>query len=331
MSKDQILKNKFYSQDGTWRTAEPSWRYLLSQKQDPRGGGTSWTFPLHDPAHISSEGVALSVRHNRGSPRSTSAKPVYASVEALATTAAESMWHVSNKDQKRSGFMNETLVHTDLSERDAGRWGRLGIMTRERLMASDKYGDMAIPHHRPRTGSMQMRTGPVEKTGFTRGAAMHRAVALTGGFEYVEQAEPPKRAPDRYAVPTEVTGRKCPTGYALNNQIQPNALLPASDTHYTLLAIGHAGASSKIDKFGDLQARPASAIDLARAKQGPGDTLQVEESGFTRTKWSQTTNAVPGIGKQKERELHPTQIALRKMADPIEFTDPHAHKARARR
>ena len=329
MSAEQVLRDKFYSQDGTWRTAEPSWRYVLSQKQNVRGS-TNYMFPLHDPGDVSALGMSLGVRHNRGLSHAESipATPKYAPLETSAMHAAFSLCHPINKDQKRSGFMNETLMHTELTNGDAARWGRLGIMTRERLGSSDKFGDIAIPGHQPRTNELPFRPAPAEKTGFTRGAATHGAHQLTGGFFYTPEAESPKIEHDLYSVPQRITGYKMASGFTLNNPQEAPSSPVDADSHYMKTSIGHPGASAKVDKYGDLKYRPPTVLELAALETGPVETLKVEDSGFTRTRWNGKTGAVPDLVRIDERSLAPTQIQLRKMANPIEFYDPHAHKGR---
>ena len=192
-------------------------------------------------------------------------------------------------------------------------------MTRERLLETDKYGDINIPSEAPHAVITQPRPGPAEPTAFTRGAALHGPEAFTGGFIYTP--EPPAPAP--YSGPVEVVGSTMPTGFAINNAVLGGKPPKAEAGHYALLSIGQDAAACKVDKFGDHHARKPSAIDLARANNGPVDSMQVEPSGFTRTK------ALDLLAYDvQERNLHPTQIALRRMTHPIEFEDVHAHKSR---
>jgi len=337
------VQDKFYSHDGTWRTAEPSWRYLISKKQNVCGS-TNALFPLHDPASdFSSSGVQLGHRHIRGpepiepptsAAASTPARPSY-DLQDSASRAAYSLCTLSLKDQKRSGFMNETLVHTDPFEpSDRQRWGRLGIMTRERMTGTDKFGDIDIPQQPPHAHEGPLRPAPAEKTGFTRGAATHGMSFCTGGFVYVEPERAPTAAVHPYALPERIAGRKCATGFAINNEHDGPAPPVDAESHYMRTGIGHPGASSKVDKYGDLKARTPSVLETAaeRVLGGAVETLKMEESGFTRTKAAKSVGAVPNLGRAPtERDLHPTQIRLRKMADPVEHTDPHAHKMRAAR
>jgi len=335
------LRDKFYSFDGTWRTAEPSWRYVLERKQNV-SGWTNWRFPLHQPAaDVTGFGTPLGLRHIRAEapaePLTTAAaataaaaaaKPSYASLQTSATLAASAMFNVSQKDQKRSGFMSETLTHTDYNDNDPSRWGRLGIMTRERMQEVDKYGDIAIPNGLHRTGTAPMRPAPSEKTGFTRGAAMHTAPMLTGGFVYVEPEVVLPPAADHYAFPERIAGRKCASGFAINNE--HDALPPhETESHYTLTSIGFPGANGKVDKYGDLRERPPSVLELAAMTDAVPETLKMEESGFTR--YNPTTGAVPDLIRQGERPVHPTQATLMRMANPIGYWDPHAHKHPAKR
>ena len=55
---------KFYSSDGTWRMTEPSWRYLLGQRENVRGS-TSYANTLNDPGLIDSAGKMVHRRHHR--------------------------------------------------------------------------------------------------------------------------------------------------------------------------------------------------------------------------------------------------------------------------
>ena len=337
------LRDKFYSYDGTWRTAEPSWRYILDRKQNVRGS-TNWKFPLHDPAaDFNAIGVPLGVRHPRGPEPaeppttalaySTPAIPKYGALNEAAELAASAMFTVSRKDQKMSGWATQTLTHTDYIDPDTARWGKLGIMTRERMQVADKFGDIAVPHP-SRVTTAPMRPAPPEKTGFTRGAATHGAHMLTGGFVYVEPEVAVSPAPDPYSLPERISGRKMTSGFAIgNNELERTSPPVDAESHYMISSIGYPGANFKVDKYGDLVARSPTLIDLAAArgaKPVDGAHIKVETSGFTRTKTNPSAGAVPDLIRTAERELHPTQVLLRKMNDPIECTDPHAHKMRTR-
>ena len=67
---------------------------------------------------------------------------------------------------------------------------------------------------------------------------------------------------------------------------------------------------------------------------GPVNTLRVETSGFTRNMLHQRDHVreswlAPGKKEPTvERKLQASQIALRMMENPIEYTSPHAHKVR---
>ena len=67
---------------------------------------------------------------------------------------------------------------------------------------------------------------------------------------------------------------------------------------------------------------------------GPVNTLRVETSGFTRNRLHErdhvrTAWTPPGQKEVTvERKLQATQVALRMMDNPIEYTNPHAHKMR---
>ena len=216
-----------------------------------------------------------------------------------------------------------------MQEHDLARWGRLGIATRERMLQPDKFGDIDIPRHMPRTAAVAMRPAPPEKTGFTRGALVHGAQALTGGFVYVEPPAPPAPAPASASLVPEVSGRTMPSGFAINNNVlEAPGGPPVDEAHYAVLSIGYPGAAAKVSKYGEMLDRPPTAIDIARATMNPEKTLKVEDSGFTRTNMHER-RGYPSLDKPPaERDLHPTQVALRKMADPVEYWDPHEHKQR---
>ena len=136
---------KFYSSDGTWRMSEPSWRYLLGQRENVRGC-PSYANTLNDPGLLSSSGRMLHRRLHRkeyddvpieqaatGATRSPPSSSDSALANALtdrtadpAEAAAIAFFQLSHKDQKRSGFANETLCHTNGQDHNSQRWGRLG-------------------------------------------------------------------------------------------------------------------------------------------------------------------------------------------------------------
>ena len=61
LSKDGRIGTSFYTYDGTWRTAEPSWRLLMAQEENIRGL-TSAGFPLPQPKADSNLRGELSAR-----------------------------------------------------------------------------------------------------------------------------------------------------------------------------------------------------------------------------------------------------------------------------
>ena len=144
----------FYSHDGTWRTSQPSWRVIINSAQNVRGAQHSLT--LDNPA------LLRTLQPGRRLQRAAT-PAADASHEEAAAAAAASYVALNFKDQKLSGFANETLSHTDLGDRDLARWGRLGIMTRERLTTADRFGDICIPVVNPATapkGGLKPATFP---------------------------------------------------------------------------------------------------------------------------------------------------------------------------
>lgn len=318
---------RYYSQDGTWRTGEPSWRYLLGAKDNLRGCG-SWAFPLHDPAlPISSKACKLHKRHHRAQADNAPATPEVGDPTApIAEATALAFFQISHKDQKRSGFANVTQCHSSPHEQDSARWGRLGMMTRERLMCTNQYGEIEVPRQRPSTAKPQvMRPARAEATGFTRGALVHHTEDLTGGHKYVPP-QPPARPQSAAPVIPQTVGKLMPTGFALNNENLAAIKTPATAAQWMHSGIGYEGAVSMVDRFGDMHRRPLSAIEIARQAQGPIKALKVESSGFTRNKLAGTNLAEPVA----PRPLSAPQTALRMMAKPVEHTDPHAHKRTVR-
>lgn len=198
------------------------------------------------------------------------------------------------------------------------------MMTRERIISADRFGDIDVgPRSRPRTAMMASRPAATEKTGFTQGPLVHGTDFFTGGFIYREPAPPPTTTAST-AIPQHVVGNKLKTGFTINNEVLEASKEPLPEDHYTLMSIGYDGGASKVDRFGDIRKVPPSAIDKSRAAgAAPLDHLQVEHSGFTRTRLHERRLADPIA----ERHIHPTQLALRTMDNPIEYSDPHSHKS----
>jgi len=357
--------SQFYTYDGTWRTSEPSWRVMLGQRENLRGC-PSYGMTLNDPAAMNTlqRGRRAQSAPATHSPAKERAQlPANANQEAAAA-AAETFLGLNFKDLKLSGFANETQCHTLPHEMDPERWGRLGIMTRERLVGSDRFGDTAVPQTRPVTaptglkpctypkqsampaGNVPPRPGCAEASGFTRRPQLHSAKMLTGGFVYVEPEVPPP--PDVASV--KVVGNKLPTGFALNNHDDAAedatgsgaTMRPAvTRTHWARTTIGASGNASnwyegvgaRVSKYGEMRRRKLAPHETG----GSVNTLRVETSGFTRDKLHQrdhvrTEWTAPGTKELTiERKLQASQIALRQMANPIEFTNPHAHKERKMR
>jgi len=258
---------------------------------------------------------------------------------------------------KLSGFANESMCHTTPKQNDPQRWGRLGIMTRERLVAADRFGDINVPESRPVSAPVGLKpaTYPLqgrmrydvpaqpsgaEASGFTRRPQLHSASMLTGGFEYIEPEQPPPTV----AEDVKVVGNKLPTGFAINNHDDAAedatgaTRPPVQPTHYARTSIGASGNASKWYEGGG--ARVTKYGELRRRKLAPHETgavvntLRVEASGFTRNKLHQRDHVRTHWqhpGKKEitvERKLQAQQIALRMMDNPIEYTAPHAHKLR---
>ena len=348
----ELANHQFYTHDGTWRTAEPSWRLLQVQAENLRGC-SSKAMTLNDPTLRNSLDPG-----RRAIVPPTPERRIPGNPES-AYAAAYAYMGLNFKDQKLSGFSNETLCHTGpISLNDPERWGRLGMSTRERLVAADRFGDIEIPGTRPvsapdglkpttypKQGTFpvedaEARPANAETTGFTRGTLHHRAGALTGGFVYTEPVVAPKAEP----TSVKVVGNKLPTGFQINNadvaaetsleKLQPSEIRPK----YMRTSIGSTGTGSnwydgvgaRVTKFGDLRPRKLAPHETS----GPVNTLRVETSGFTRNQLHERDHVrqtwlPPGKDEPSfERKLQATQIALRMMADPIEYSDPHAHKAR---
>ena len=127
----------FYTYDGTWRTAEPSWRVMMVSRENVRGCPSAMN-TMNDPAQLNYLQPGRRALPVEPPPVREVGDP------ASAAAAATAFRGLNFKDQKLSGFANETLCHTDRNGEDPGeRWGRLGIMTRERLVSSDRFGDIA--------------------------------------------------------------------------------------------------------------------------------------------------------------------------------------------
>ena len=348
----EINMPHFYSYDGTWRTAEPSWRLMLLEHENIRGC-TSYANTLNDPALMNSL-----QRGRRALP--AKAAPPPPSVDPAAKAAAHAFMRLNFKDQKLSGFANETMCHTGGPD-EPERWGRLGIMTRERLTSADRFGDIATPVSRPVTAPVGVKPatypkfGPMggddippmvsapESSGFTRRPLLHSAKMLTGGFVYHEPAAKPEPA----TGDVKVVGNKLPTGYTIgNHDVAAEDATGAGDTmrpsmpetHWARTSIGttgtyqnwYDGANARLTAYGEMHRRKLAPHETG----GDVKTLRVETSGFTRNKLHQMDHIrldyVPAGVKvvEPERKLQGVQIALRKMANPIEYTAPHAHKER---
>ena len=351
----RLAHRAFYTYDGSWRCAEPSWRVLLHERENLRGCSSADT-TLNDPTLLNSL-----TRGRRGMAPSAPMIPEYGRPEA-AHAAAQAYLALNFKDQKLSGFANETLCHTGPVEaNDPERWGRLGIMTRERLTVSDRFGDIEIAGTRPVTApeglwpttfpkqgafpreDAEMRPANAETSGFTRGELHHKPGALTGGFVY----KPPPAAANPPPTAVKVVGNKLPTGFQINNAdvAAEDALERLTQSEvgakYLRTSIGskgtgsnwYDGVSSRVTKFGDLRPRKLAPHE----REGPVNTLRVETSGYSRTQLHERDHVRqvylrPGVEEPKvERKLQASQLALRMMADPIEYTDPHAHKLHAPR
>ena len=161
LSETQLKHMKmahFYTFDGTWRTAEPSWRHLEVVKENVRGC-PSHGMTLNDPSALNSLQPGRRAKPAVAPPQRVPGDPD-AAAAAAATFAA-----LNFKDLKLSGFANETQCHTDFYYNEPERWGRLGIMTRERLVSSDRFGDIALPRARPITAPVGLRPATYPKQG----------------------------------------------------------------------------------------------------------------------------------------------------------------------
>ena len=348
-----LSMSRFYTHDGTWRTSEPSWRVVLHQAENVRGApSVSMQYALNDPALRNYQVPGRRLVVPEAPPQRVLGDP------ESAAAAAAAYVRTNFKDQKRTtGFATVTLCHTSFAANEPERWGRLGIGTRERLVQTDRFGDIRIPAVRPvtamtTTGSLKPSTYPrqgvfpkadvaprpanPESTGFTRRPLLHTATDLTGGFYYTEPERPATSDADRAAEDVQVVGNKLPTGFTINNEDRAaedaNERFP--DDQWARTSVGSAGTESnwyegvgnRVTKYGEMVPRK-----LAPHEVGHVNTLRVEESGFTRNKLHQRDHVrensyVPEV--TVERKLQASQLALRMMANPIEYTDPHAHKAR---
>jgi hypothetical protein len=346
--RKQISMSRFYTHDGTWRTAEPSWRVMMVQRENVCGFPSDG-LTLNNPSLLNT----LQPGRRLKMPEAPTLRPIGDPDSAAAAAAA--FCALNFKDQKLSGFANETLCHTAVGAHDPARWGRLGIMTRERLVESDRFGDIRIPDTRPVTASGDLkpatfpkqaafpvndpppRPANAESSGFTRRPLLHSATSLTGGFTYSEPEVTAAATPDN----VKVVGNKLPTGFTLNNidVAAGDSLAPAVDgAHWRRTSIGstgtgsnwYDGAGARVTKYGEMRPRKLAPHETG----GDVITLRVEMSGFSRNKlherdhvrqnWTHPSMPEPTV----ERKLQASQLALRMMADPIEFTTPHAHKQR---
>eukprot|EP00325_Prymnesiales_sp_UTEX-LB-985_P025403 CAMPEP_0174737538 /NCGR_PEP_ID=MMETSP1094-20130205/68470_1 /TAXON_ID=156173 /ORGANISM="Chrysochromulina brevifilum, Strain UTEX LB 985" /LENGTH=359 /DNA_ID=CAMNT_0015940781 /DNA_START=1 /DNA_END=1080 /DNA_ORIENTATION=+ len=335
--------SSFYTYDGTWRTSEPSWRVLLGNSENVRGCPSKGN-SLNDPALLNT------LQRGRRAKRGVEATPPrpearQEEIESSAAAAAAAFAVLSYKDQKNSGFANVTQTHTAINRNDPVRWGRLGMMTRERLINSDRFGDIDVPHvMRPWSAPAAPRPSVVEKSGFTRGLLKHSSDNLTGGHVYVEYDPPP---PPEAAQPAKVVGNKLPTGFAVNNRDEAaedavgggGTVRPAvTPQHWKHMGIGASGNANAWFEGND--ARMTAYGEMRRRKLAPHEagekvnTLKVEVSGYTRNKLHERDHVrqewvPPGSADTTiERKLMASQMALRMLSNPLEYTNPHAHKMR---
>jgi len=137
----------------------------------------------------------------------------------------------------------------------------------------------------------------------------------------------------------KVVGNKLATGFSINNTPDAAARTgtPAAEGHWERTSIGSSGirenwyhgAGARVTKYGEYVPRKLAPHETS----GPVTTLQVETSGFTRNLLHEKDTVRTTWNGMKpeasvERKLEPTQLALRRMANPIEYADPHAHKSR---
>ncbi len=282
LSKDGRIGTSFYTYDGTWRTAEPSWRLLMAQEENIRGL-TSAGFPLPQPKADSNLRGELSARARV--PMASAVDPSAAPVADAAAAAAAAYRVLSWKDGKHSGFANEQPTHVSLHEHDPTRWDRLGIMTRGAATGTlhalpDKFGDVRVRRqqavHRP------LR---VEPSGYTRGPFAHTSAQLVGGFQYVEpEAVPPLAL--RAQPNVEAVGSKLASGYRINNA-GVVAAPPTAPSHYDRVGVGHAPVH--LDQYGDLAPRRCrQPLSLSDSR------VVVEPSGYTREKGAHSAVELQG-------------------------------------
>jgi hypothetical protein len=186
-------------------------------------GAPSYGMTLNDPGLRNTLDRGRRARSAGPSP-AVKADPQKAAA-ASAAAAAAAFAALNFKDLKLSGFANVSYCHTTPGKNEPERWGRLGIMTRERLVASDRFGDIAVPEARPFSapilkpatyprqapmarGDTPARPSQAESSGFTRRPILHSAKDLTGGFEYKE----PDGGPPPPMIEVKVVGNKLPTG-----------------------------------------------------------------------------------------------------------------------
>jgi len=321
-------------------------------------GAPSYGMTLNDPGLRNTLDRGRRSRSAAHSP-AVKADPQKAAA-ASAAAAAAAFAALNFKDLKLSGFANVSYCHTTPGKNEPERWGRLGIMTRERLVASDRFGDIAVPEARPFSapilkpatyprqapmarGDTPARPSQAESSGFTRRPILHSAKDLTGGFEYKE----PDGGPPPPMIEVKVVGNKLPTGFAINNHddaaedamtTAPSVRPPVAQAHYARTSIGASGSAlnwyngvgARVSKYGEMRRRKLAPHETG----GAVNTLRVETSGFTRNRLHERDHVRQNWchpGKPDvtvERKLQATQIALRMMDNPIEYTNPHAHKMR---
>eukprot|EP00665_Eupelagonemidae_sp_cell47_P009892 gene9892-8564_t len=230
-SKDGRIGSTFYTYDGTWRTAEPSWRLLLAQEENIRGCASAG-FPLPQPladAHLGWEQPDAEERLHR-----TTSPNYNRPVQETAVEAARAFFNLSWKDSKSSGFCNVQPIHVSLGESDAARWTKLGIGARGTATGTlkilpDKFGDV-----RNKPNPVEHRPLRVEPSGYTRGPLAHTSAQLVGGFEYTEPATARTATPPAEGGAVQSVGNKLATGFRINNASTPHAPRPEAE-HWSRL------------------------------------------------------------------------------------------------